>query len=52
MAKKFWVDVEAFIEAFETALRLHLGKYNGEVDPDVLEESILEARREAENRTS
>jgi hypothetical protein len=51
MAKKFWVDVEAFIEAFSEALRLHRGTYKGEVDPHVLEASISEARREADRRT-
>jgi len=50
MAKKTWVDLEAFIEAFRTALRLHAGKYQGQVDPDILEASVSEARREAAKR--
>jgi hypothetical protein len=51
LAKKSWVDIEAFIEAFSRALELHAGKYEGKVDPDVLRASISEARREAEKRT-
>jgi hypothetical protein len=47
MARKSWVDIEAFIEAFGEAVRLHAGRYQGEVDPDILEASISEARREA-----
>jgi hypothetical protein len=48
MARKNWVDIEAFIEAFSTALQLHAGKYKGKVDPDMLQASIFEARRETE----
>jgi hypothetical protein len=50
MAQKSWVDIEAFIEAFGAALRLHAGKYQGQVDPDILEVSISEARGEAAKR--
>jgi hypothetical protein len=50
MAKKFWVDIEAFIAAFSEALRLHDGKYEGQVNRDILEASILEARRVSAER--
>jgi hypothetical protein len=51
MAQKTWVDIEAFIDAFSRALRLHAGKYKGDADPDTLRASISEARREAAKRT-
>jgi hypothetical protein len=50
MAQKSWVDIEAFIDAFSRALRLHAGKYKGDADPDTLRASISEARREAAKR--
>jgi hypothetical protein len=50
VAQKSWVDIDAFIEAFGAALRLHAGKYQGQVDPDILEASISEARGEAAKR--
>jgi hypothetical protein len=47
MAQKSWVDIEAFIEVFRTALELHAGKYKGKVDTDMLLASISEARHRA-----
>jgi hypothetical protein len=44
MARKAWVDIEAFTEAFDKALELHKGRYSPEADQDMLEASIAEAR--------
>jgi hypothetical protein len=45
MARKPWVDVDAFIEAFEKAIDIHCGRYLGTPDPDKLETSLIEALR-------
>jgi hypothetical protein len=45
LAGEAWVDLDAFIEAFSKALDIHHGRYTGTVDPDLLEQSIAEARR-------
>lgn len=45
MAEKRWVDIEAFIEAFEKALDLH--GYSKDVDPARLAESVARARIKA-----
>lgn len=45
MAKKRWVDIEAFIEAFDKALELHKGRISPKADQDILKASIAEARR-------
>jgi hypothetical protein len=42
MAEKTWINVGAFGEAFRKAL---MGKYKGEVDQALLEESFKEAWR-------
>jgi hypothetical protein len=47
MAEKTWVDIEAFIEAYEKALELHKGQYSGTITPEKLTASIKEARRVA-----
>jgi hypothetical protein len=47
MAKKTWVDIEAFIEAFSKALELQIGRHSREVDQGILKASIVEARRVA-----
>jgi hypothetical protein len=47
MAQKNWVDIEAFIEAFAKALKLHAGRFKGTVDPAKFSESIAKARHEA-----
>jgi hypothetical protein len=49
MAEKTWVDVEAFIEAFTQALKLHSDKI-GKVNDDMLRASLAKARREAQSR--
>jgi hypothetical protein len=48
LALKKWVDIEAFIEAFEKALELHERKYEGPVDFSMLGRSIDAARDLAE----
>jgi len=50
MAEKTWVDIEAFIEAFEQALAIHKGKYDGKADPEMMSESLRVARRYARER--
>ena len=45
MAKKTWVDIEAFMEAFGKALELHKGRVSPEADQSMLKASIAEARR-------
>jgi hypothetical protein len=45
MAEKTWVDIEAFIEAFEKALDLH--GYRAKVDQAMLTKSLARARKEA-----
>jgi hypothetical protein len=47
MAEKIWVDIEAFIEAFEVALRKHAGTYGDPLDQSMLDDSYAFARREA-----
>jgi hypothetical protein len=42
--KKLGWDIEAFIEAFVQAIEIHKGKYEGDVDPQMLSTSIGEAR--------
>ncbi len=48
MAEKTWVDIEAFIEAFEKALELLEGKYKWPVDTAMLTASLGVARRIAD----
>lgn len=50
MAEKTWVDIEAFIEAFEQGLTIHTGKYKPPVDASILTATIVEARKEAKQR--
>jgi hypothetical protein len=50
MAEKTWVDIAAFTEAFEKALAIHADKYEGQVDPKMLQRSIAEAWKEARKR--
>ena len=45
LTEKSWVDIEAFIEAFKEALKLHAGKYGAPVDENILRESIEYARK-------
>jgi hypothetical protein len=45
MAEKTWINMGAFSEAFRRALEVHMGKYKGEVDQALLEESFKEAQR-------
>jgi hypothetical protein len=45
MAEKTWIDIEAFIEAFVNALKLHAGKFDGVVDPTKLTASITMAAK-------
>jgi hypothetical protein len=52
MAQKTWVDIEAFIEAFEKALQLLADRIEGSVDPEKLTASIAKARQEAMRRHS
>jgi len=44
LAQKKWIDIEAFIEAFNKALELHEDEYRGSVDFLVLGKSIDAAR--------
>lgn len=44
MAEKTWVDIDAFIGAFENALETHKERYTPAVDPKILEASIDKAR--------
>ena len=50
MAEKIWVDIEAFIEAFTKALDIHKGVYPYPKDEEMLERSIVKARKEARDR--
>lgn len=50
MAEKTWVNVAAFEEAFEQALRAHKGRYSPDVDPDMLAASFAMARQIAARR--
>ena len=45
MAAKTWVDLPAFLEAFEEALRIHAGSYSPPLDPTMLALSARLARR-------
>jgi len=45
MAEKDWVDIEAFIEAFQAALAIHAEHIGAVANPTMLETSLLEARR-------
>lgn len=47
MAKKTWVDIEDFIEAFDNALELLKRRYSPEADQGMLKATIAEARRVA-----
>ena len=47
LAEKTWVDLEAFIQAYRKAIEIHVGKYSGAVDQDLLELSIQKGREEA-----
>jgi len=49
MAEKTWVDIEAFIDAFKQAVRIHASKL-GKVDSAVLERSFAKARQIASMR--
>jgi len=44
VAQKSWVDIDLFCEAFKEALAHHKGKYKGEVDEQVLEQTFAKAR--------
>lgn len=50
MAQKPWIDIGAFIEAFQKGLELHAGRFPRPVDPQILEASLTEARRIASSR--
>lgn len=50
MAEKTWVDIEAFIEAFNQAIAIHAGRYSPAIDPTLLATSLSEARRIAASR--
>jgi hypothetical protein len=45
MGEKNWINMGAFSEAFRKALEVHVGRYKGEVDQALLEESFKEAQR-------
>jgi hypothetical protein len=47
LAEKTWVDIDAFIEAYQKALDAHAGRYKGSVDPKLLSQSLGEARQMA-----
>jgi hypothetical protein len=49
MARKTWVDVDAFIEAFGIALRVHGAKL-APVDQTILASSLAQARQIAGTR--
>jgi hypothetical protein len=51
MAEKCWVDIEAFIAAFEKALAIHASRYKPELDEEMLAASFRAARREAQLET-
>jgi hypothetical protein len=48
MAEKTWVDIEAFIEAYDKALDLHQGKYSGAVSKAQRASIFDDARRHAQ----
>jgi hypothetical protein len=50
MAEKPWVDIEAFIDAFEHALDIHRGSYAAKIDRGVLGRSLSKAREQSANR--
>src|SRR5436190_20938556 len=50
MAAKNWVDIEAFIEAFQIAIGVHKGNYKGNVNPTFLALSLAKAREEVRRR--
>jgi len=45
MAVKNWVDLEAFLDAFQKAIDIHAAKLPDAVDRPMLEASLVEARR-------
>ena len=45
MAEKNWVDLNAFVEAFQEAIRAHSGRYSPPVDHTKLDASVNEAWR-------
>ncbi len=50
MAKKVWVDIQAFVEAYLAALDVHEGKYQGTPDAERLQASIDRAFHIVEKR--
>ena len=50
MAEKPWVNIEGFIEAYETALEIHKGQYTATITGAQLSDLKAKARRIA-NRT-
>ena len=49
MAEKNWVNIDAFIEAFGKALEEHKGKYNADVDTELLKLTYQKARERAQH---
>jgi hypothetical protein len=45
MAEKTWIDIEAFISAFEEALKIHKARLPQPVDPTILRASLDLARK-------
>jgi hypothetical protein len=43
LARKKWVDIESFAEAFQQALWNHKGKYKGSINRRILEDSLYAA---------
>jgi hypothetical protein len=42
---KNWVDFESFMDAYLNAIETHKGKYPGEVDRKLMDETVEEARK-------
>lgn len=50
LAQKRWVQLDLFFEAFRIALDVHVGRFPGAVDHEILEASFIEAIRISERR--
>jgi len=45
MALKDWVDFESFMDAYLNAIEAHRGTYQGEMDRQLMDKTIEEAKR-------
>ncbi|MCJ1413662.1 hypothetical protein MMC19_007784 [Ptychographa xylographoides] len=50
LAEKTWVDTELFLAAYAKALELHVGKYKGSINQEMMDRSVADARKAAAQR--